>query len=437
MKKALLLLAAGLISFSASAQSAKDLEILNKRLVKSDATVADAKKANLAVTWLDRADVMYSVSNFYLGKLVAGYGIDQTKMMIGEPKSTQEVEIEGSTFQKLTYDNFIVYVDSNDEIASWEATKEVRPNALDEAYQALVKAHKLDANAFMSKGFLVADKINNQYKTNGMNLYNIGDIAGAAEDFSRSISISEMAGDVDSVMIYYTGIAYYEAQNFEKAYEYMKKDLDAGYDDEGNVSFYLALILGELGKPADAIPILEQAIAKNPESSRLMTQLVKICIDTKQEPDAIVELLAKARALDPKNVSLSLVEGSMWMDLGNNDKSLEAYKRVLEIEPANVTALYTIAVIYIDKGNEISKQAEALDVNDIKGYNAMIEKAVVEFDTATEYLEKAHTASPKDLDIVNQLRAIYYPQKDESPEKKARFEYFDQLYDKLQQEAAL
>ena len=195
-------------------------------------------------------------------------------------------------------------MDENGSVAFWNTKNEFRPGALNGAFDALKKAYEIDPAAFSSKGYLVATNLLNQFNTNGMNLYNLDKKADAANLFVKAAETNQMLGNVDSVMIYYAGVAYNEAGEYDKALEYLNKAREIGYDQQGGVDSYIAYIQQQQGKEEDAIATLEAATVKYPTNNQLVTQLIDLYVQTKRSPDKVVAMLDKAKELDQKNGAL-------------------------------------------------------------------------------------------------------------------------------------
>ena len=197
MKKLLLILAAAATTLTASSQT-KELDNLNKRLTKSDETVADPKKAGSANTWIDHAQVLMSASKIYTKELIAGFSIEQTLNLIQQqPQNVVEVEVSGKPHKRYEFENFDIYVDENGSVAFWSTKKEFRPGALNSAFDALKKAYGIDPNIMTGKGYMVATDMLNQFNTDGMNLYNLGKKAEAADMFVKAAETNQMMGNVD------------------------------------------------------------------------------------------------------------------------------------------------------------------------------------------------------------------------------------------------
>lgn len=434
MKKLFLILAATATTLAASSQT-KELDNLNKRLAKSDEAVADAKKAASANTWIDRADALMAASNAYTKELIAGFSIEQSLNLIGEePKEIVEVEVSGKPHKKYVFENYDIYVDENGSVAFWNTKNEFRPGALNGAYDALKKAYELDPGAFSSKGYLVATNLLNQFNTNGMNLYNLDKKAEAADLFVKAAETNQMLGNTDSVMIYYAGVAYNEAGQYDKALEYLNKAREIGYDQQGGVDSYIAYIQQQQGKTEDAIGTLEAAMVKYPSNNQLVTQLIDLYVQTKRSPEKIVAMLDKAKELDPENGAVYMLEGSLWEQMGESDKAEAAFLQATKVDPNNYIGYMNAGIMQARKGDQLVEQAQKLDINDVKGYNALIEQAIPFYDNAIELLEKAHELNPKEIAIVELLKGLYYQKKEEGPEVEAKFKAYNDLYKSMQGE---
>ncbi len=435
MKKLLLILAAAATAWTATAQT-KALDNLNKRLLKSDATVADPKKAGSAGTWVDRATVLLDASNIYTKELIAGFSIEQSLNLIpDEYEEIVEVEVGGKPHKKYIFKNYDIYVDKNGSVAFWSTKNEFRAGALNGAFDALKRAHELDPSITSGKGYIVAQNLLNQFQTNGMNLYNLGQKAEAGALFGKAAEVNEMLGEVDSVMIYYAGVAYNEAGELDKALEYLRKAKEIGYDQQGGIDSYISYILQQQGKNEEAIATLEEALVKYPTNNELVTRLIDLYVVSKRSPDKVVAMLDKAKALDSTNVQLYLMEGSLWEQMGESEKAEAAFLKSTEIDPKNHVGYMNAGIMKARKGDALVEQANKLDINDVKGYNALIEQAIPYYDGAIELLEKAHEINPKEIGIVEMLKGLYYQkQQDGGPAMEAKFKHYSDLLKSMQEE---
>lgn len=435
MKKILLILAAAATTLAASSQT-KELDNLAKRLQKSDEAIADPKKSTSANTWLDHASALIAASKVYTKTLVADFPIEQTLALVGEqPDEIVEVTVMDQPHKKYVFDNFDIYVNQNGQVVFWQTKNEFRAGALDKALEAFKKACELDPSIATGKGYLVGDDLLNQFNTNGMNNYNLGQKIQAAEKFAKVVEINQMLGNTDSVMLYYTGVAYSEGEDYDKALEYLNKAREIGYDQEGGVDFYIAYMQEKQGKKEDAIATLENALTKYPSDNRMVTQLINLYIDTQRSPDTVVSLLDKAKELDPSNVSLYMLEGTLWEKMGNADKAEAAFVAATKVAPDDYAPYMNAGIMEARKGDALIEQARKLDLNDVKGYEALAKEAIGYYNVAIEYLEKAHELNSKEIGIVEMLKGLYYQKLANGEEVEAKFQHYTDLYRSLEDQA--
>lgn len=426
MKKLLLLFAA-MCSIAAANAQTKELDILRKRMEKSQATVDDPKKSGSASTWLSHADVMYSIANAYTSSLVAGLSIEQTQGMIGDADEETEEEIGGKKYQKYIYEDYDVYVNDNREVSFWTAKKELKPGAIDDSWQALKKAYELDPKEVESKGYVACSNLLNKFNTEGMNMYTMNKYAEAAKLFERSVEVSKMMGNTDSTMTYYTGVCYNEAGDYEKSLTYLQKCIEIGYTQDGGVAFYIAYTLEKLNRKDDAIKILEEAMVQFPNNKQILPQLIGLYIDTKKGPDKIIAMLDKAKESEPNNHVLYMTEGQLWEQMKESSKAQAAFQKVIELDPTNFLAYFNTGVLEARQGDAKVNAADKLDINDVKGYNKLIEEAVPFYTNAIAALEKAHELDKKNEDVIHMLKVMYFPRRDDNAKNGERFKYFDEL----------
>lgn len=425
MKKLILILAAVCTTTVAFSQT-KELNNLAKKLEKSDEAIV--KKASAPATWVERADLLLDASSAYTADLIAGFPIEQTLLILSEePSSITEVDVNDKPYKKYAFTNYDIFVDENGSVQFWQNKKEFRPNSLQGAYEALQKAYELDPNGFQGRAHNTVIKLLNQYNTDGMNAYSLGQKIPAAETFAKVAETNKLIGVTDSVMIFYAGVAYNEGGDYANALKYMRQSKEIGYDQGGAVDTYIAYIQEQTGDVNGAIATLERAAVDYPEDNQIVTQLLKLYVDTDRDPQTIVDMLNRAKQLDQSNISLYLVEGNLWEQTGDSEKAEAAFREALAKDPNNFIAHLNTGILISRKGDKLVEEANKLDFNDVKGYNALIEQAYPYYTDAIEMLEKAHQIDPTNDHPVELLKRLYDARRDDSDNDEARYQYFDNL----------
>lgn len=429
MKKLLLVLAA-VGTLTVSAQN-KDVEALQKRLEKSDAALADAKKGSSASTWVDRANLMIDMANVYTSSLIAGFPVEATIKAVGEPTSKEELEVAGTKLVKYDYPTFFFFASPEGQVQFWSAKQEMLPDALYKAIEYLDKAKNLSDKDFKSKGIPVAQKLQNQFTQDGMSLYSQGRQLEASKLFTGANSAANLRGAIDTTMIYYAGITAFEGGDYPNALANFDKVVSLGEEKDGMIYYYISSSQEKAGDKVKAVETLEKAFAKYPNNQTIMSGLINIYMLTDQEPSKLIDLVKKAQSVDPQNASLFLVEGTIWDKLGDLTKAEEAFAKSIALNDQNFGTFYNLAITRAKAGDALVEKAGKLDINDQKGYDDLIAQAVELYTKSIDAFEKAHALDATEKSTIEMLRTLYFQKRDDSPEMMAKYQHYDEIYQKI------
>jgi tetratricopeptide (TPR) repeat protein len=194
---------------------------------------------------------------------------------------------------------------------------------------------------------------------------------------------------------------------YDEAVKYYGKTLEL---NPANKDIYheLATIYLTQKDTTNALKIIETGREKHPDFMTLIYDELNIYLNRGQASKQISKI-ENAAAKDPQNKTLKFIAGVAYS--ANNDfvKAEEAYKKAIEIDPDYSDAIYNLAVIHINKGNEFINAANKLPAtkaSDVK-YNDLKKKFEVELNAAMPLLEKARELNPKDLNTLTTLREVY------------------------------
>ena len=130
-----------------------------------------------------------------------------------------------------------------------------------------------------------------------------------------------------------------------------------------------------------------------------------------------------------------MLEGTLWEQMGNAEKAEAAFLEATKVDPNNYIGYMNAGIMKARKGDALVQEAQKLDINDVKGYNALIDQAIPFYDSAIELLEKAHELNPKEIGVVEMLKGLYYQkQQDGGPEMEAKFKEYNDLLKQMQGE---
>lgn len=425
MKKLLFLFVA-LATLAASAQT-KEAETLKKKLDKNTEATQDAKKAATASIWIERAGIMIDASNIFTAKLIAGFSLEQVTPMVGPATSTEEVKVGGEPYTKYIFPHFDFWTNGEGLIQFWQTKTELVPNALSEAYNNLAKAKGISEKDFMAKGVLFASKLQNQYQTDAMAWYSLGDLPKAAVNFEGAAKTAALMGEVDTTMIYYGGIANFDSENYAAALPIFEQVASLGAEQEGLIYYYIGECQSRLGEKDKAIATMEKGFEKYPQNASIVGTLINIYLASESNPEKLIALIGQAQKLDPKNTSLYLVESTIYDKLGKKSEAYAALDKAIASDSSYFNAFYNYGIFKVLEAEKIREQADKLDLNDTKGYNALIEQAIAIQSEAIAKLERAFEIDSTHVTTIDLLRQLYFPKRDESAAMLERYKFFDGL----------
>ena len=421
MKK-LIILAATMLTVVATYGQSKELESFNKKLAKNEATIA--KKGETAALLVAKSAIYIDAANAHTSKLIQGLPLDQTTALIGQPQSTEQVTIADIKYNKHIFPHFDLYTNEQNFVAFWIPKTVVVENALKLSYDVLVKAKSIDPKYFENKGkgALAAEQLQGLFQTDGMAFYTLNKSKEASVLFLQSVHAGELFNSLDTTYLYYAGIASLEDKNLTQAQGIFEKLLSVDYTQEGMVYFYLSQIFMDSKDYNNAIEILETGFAKFPGNKTLLNSTINAYVLAKKDQSKIIELIKQAQSLDTANISLILVEASIFNEMGDKPSAYKSLERASKQDPLYFSAYYNYAIMKILEAEDLRKDAEKLDINDTDGYNKMLALSFSAQKDAIVKLEKAHELQPKNFDVVDLLKQLYFPRRDEAKEQYEKYE---------------
>lgn len=126
------------------------------------------------------------------------------------------------------------------------------------------------------------------------------------------------------------------------------------------------------GKGGEAIPLLEQAVAENPDNAEYQHLLGRALWDTGTREDA-VRVQAEAARLDP--AAYGVVYAEALEILGRSDEAVTAFEAALAAQPASSIAQEGLSRIYYRRG-EFAKALPLLEALAVKTRNPVLMQQV-------------------------------------------------------------
>lgn len=443
MKRTILTALAALLVAVPAVQAQKvNKDALLAKIEKSDADIANEKKASKAATWLSRGKAFYEVAIEPTKSLFVNMEATMLKLAVGEPKSTAQETVNGVELTAWVYPYFTAYIKDN-KLSTWKQTKWLMKEAPVKAIEAYNKAYELDPK--------VADKAKEGLKQISDFCSQVGNVgidsgnyveAAKAYVTAYEAQSSPAYGEADPALLYYAGYLLTvdganNPKSFAKGGEYLTKAIDLGYaDEEGNIYYYLFHCLygqkeADQGNVMKAKNVLLTGIEKFPKNERILDGLMQL-YTTEQgvgDPADLIALIDRAIETNPSNVDLWFGRGRIFYALKDYDQSIDSFKKVVELKPDLFEGNYYLGVFYTIKGDAVNKEMNEKQYSSQAAYDADLKGVNDIYMLAVPWFEKAHQLKPEDIDTLEFLKSICFRLRDE-PGIMEKYNTYNDLYKK-------
>jgi tetratricopeptide (TPR) repeat protein len=159
---------------------------------------------------------------------------------------------------------------------------------------------------------------------------------------------------------------------------------------------------------AAALKTIEAGRIAHPDNMGLIFDELNIYLN-RGEGAKQISKIEVAIAKDPTNKTLYFVSGVAYSANKDFIKAENAYKKALELDANYSDAIYNLAIIYINRGNDYIIEANKLPntkAAEVK-YNALKKNFTDELGKSAPLLEKARELNPKDANTLTTLREVY------------------------------
>ena len=433
MKKILIALAV-LLSVQVADAQTKTPEAAKKAVESAKVAAENPKKAAKVATWTKLATAYMDAYSAPQGAAWLGASKQELQILMGnqKPTSVENVIVSGEQLVKEVYADKEFYFNGNGQLVLINITKPVVEDALAKAADAFAKAATVDPKGTKTKDIKEGlANIARKYIDEGMNLYQLGDLAKASDLFEQAAEVSATAplSTVDTTALYNAGYTAWAGKDYERAKTFFEKCLAANYYYEGGEVFAkLADVYTNLGDAKKGAETLEQGFVKYPQSQSILIGLINYYLTSGEDADRLFVLINEAKKNEPNNASLYYVEGNIYKELKNVEKAIESYYKCAEINPEYEFGYIGAGILYYELAIELQEKASA-ELDD-KKYNELVKEFENALLSALEPFEKAYNVSKDNqlkVSVAEYLKNIYYRFSSNGPEYEAGYKKYDEV----------
>ncbi|MDE5814700.1 MAG: tetratricopeptide repeat protein, partial [Alistipes sp.] len=409
MKKMILSAFAALLLAVPAVQAQKvNKSAILAKIEKSDADIADAKKAAKAATWINRGKAFYEAATTPTKDLYGGME-SVVLTLFGNPKSKGTETIGNVTYETWVYPYFTAYF-QNGKLFAWKETSKVYKNSVEKAFEAYSKAYELDPKS-ASKVKEGLTQLINYCKQLGDVNYATHNFAEAGKAFAQAYEMETHPAynNPEPILLYSAGVSMTvdgseHPASFKKGAEYLERAIDAGYsDEEGRIYYYLFhCYYGQREENPDMLikskDALLAGIAKYPKNDLILQGLMQLYTSEKNvgDPADLVSLIDNAIADDPTNIDLWFGRGRIFYALKNFDESIASFQKVTEIKPDYFEGQFYLGLFYIFKGDDANQKFNETMPTNMAEYDEALKAVNAIYMEAVAPLEKAPELKPND-----------------------------------------
>jgi tetratricopeptide (TPR) repeat protein len=255
----------------------------------------------------------------------------------------------------------------------------------------------------------------------------------------------------DTIYLYYAASSAVNAQDYQMALDYYKELNEVGYDgsameykatnvETGEVEVMnktqrdlmvkagthsnpvdekteskraeivrnIALIHTQLGNNEEALKAYQVARADNPDDVNLVLNEANLYYQL-GDKDKFKSLMSEAARMAPDNPDLHYNIGVINMEQGDIENARAAYRKAIEINPGYVNAQLNLSTTYVNEGNALIDDMNALGTSraDLAKYDELKAQKDSLFKEGVVVLEDALKTNPDNEAILSQLKNIY------------------------------
>jgi tetratricopeptide (TPR) repeat protein len=275
------------------------------------------------------------------------------------------------------------------------------------AYESYKKAMELDTRGeytdVIKHNYIV---IAQEFFSQGVAKYNEQDFMNAADKFYTSYTISNEIGQLDTMALQNTAIAYDFAEEHDKALEKYMELIEVGYNKADVYNTVAQIYINQKEDTLTGEEYLAKGRELYPGDQDLLITETNLAL-ARGEDEKAIENLQQALVNDPTNTTIWHALGTSNENIGNMEEAEKAYLKCIEVDPTYADAYYNVGAMYSNQAAEILEEAYELPLEEQEKYDAMMAEAQELLKKSYPFLEKFLELTPGDASTLQTLKQIY------------------------------
>ncbi len=284
----------------------------------------------------------------------------------------------------------------------------------EEAATAFTKAKELDTTGAQKEELAkTAQVLAYSQLIKGKGFLDNSKYAEAYKEFSKGLEYHPG----DTTLNYAAGISAMNGKDNANAIARFKELTPTNYSQNENIYTWLSMLYMQEKDTVNALKTLNEGVSKFPNSKDLATKEIEFNLMAGKEKE-VIEKINQQATKDPSNKLFPFYLGIAYNAANNLPKAEESYKKAIALDPAYTDAYINLGGLMMNRGIELYNKANKLPANKQTEYNAQMKLAMVEFDKAFPYLEKATELDAKSELALRNLKTYYQIKKNEAKMKE-------------------
>lgn len=399
---------------------------------KSNNEVTNAKANTNYKVWLKRADIFGEIAESRLAGAYLNMGLAEAELLVGKANATSEIQVGGKLLTKLEYSYIDLFFEKG-KLQYWDIKDSSVENPLETGYQAIEKAYSIDSSKSKKKVKETLLTYKNYFIKAANNAYGAGNKAEAAKYFALGFQTSAHAAvcSPDTLIAYFAAFSSLEAANYLEVVKYGQIALNHKCYQNGDTYKILGEAYSALKEIVKSKESYLKGIEAFPSNTANIFGIINLYLSQNEDPKNVLPYLDKAIQLDQKNPSLYLIKGSFYEKFKDYEQALIWYKKSVDIDSKYFEGWNNVGVTYYNQALELINKSNRIDVNNKQEYEGLLKEADSKLKMSLEQFLVAYSINPKDKNLVENIKNIFFRFRNENENMKKKYEEFNAIFQSI------